>query len=115
VRVDGVVVAGVPTIDGGLSFRHVEVTVHNTSDHPVTPMFMVSSGGPHPSGFWHSTVVRGDDPVGPGGDTEFALRPTRYTPTPSHGQWWLVAVYTTSPDALSTSPLQPWRLGVVGH
>jgi hypothetical protein len=76
---------------------------------------MLSSGGGHPGAFWHSTVDRGHDPVAPGGVTEFTIRPSRFTSTPPNGQWWLVAVYTTGPDALSTSPLQQWRLGVVGH
>jgi uncharacterized membrane protein len=115
VTVDGVGVAGVATVDGGQWFRHIDVTVHNTSDRSLDPRFMVSAGGDHPGGFWHAQVTRGSDPVAPGGAAEFTLRPTEYSPTPSNGQWWLVAVYTTSPDALSTSPLQQWRLGVVGH
>ena len=115
VTVDGVAVAGVATVDGGQWFRHVDVTVHNTSGHPLAPAFMVSAGGDHPGDFWHADLVRGSDPVAPGGVAAFTLRPSEYTPTPSNGQWWLVAVYTTSPAALSTSPLQRWRLGVVGH
>ena len=115
VTVDGVTALGTPTVDGGQWFGHIDVSVHNTADHALTPRFMVSYGGGHPTAFWRSDVVRGQDPVAPGGVTEFTLRPTSFTPTPSHGQWWLVAVYTTAPDALSTSPLQQWRLGVVGH
>jgi len=115
VSVDGVAVGGVATVDGGQWFRHVDVTVHNTSDRPLDPRFMVSAGGDHPGGFWRSQLVHGSDPVAPGGVAEFTLRPIEYAPTPSNGQWWLVAVYTTSPDALSTSPLQRWELGVVGH
>lgn len=115
VSVDGVAVAGVATVDGGQWFRHVDVSVRNTSGRPLTPRFMVTSGGGHPSDFWPARVVRGDDPVAPGGVSRFTITPPSYTPTPSNGQWWLVAVYTTSPSALSTSPLQLWRLGVVGH
>ena len=115
VTVGGVGVAGVATVDGGQWFRTVDVSVRNTSDHALRPLFTVSSGAVHPSAFWHAVVVRGDDPVDPGDVTEFRLRPTSFTPTPGHGQWWLVVAYTTSPAALSTSPLQPWRRGVVGH
>ena len=115
VAVDGVQVSGVATTDGGQWFRAVEVSVHNTSDRALTPRFMLSSGGGHPGAFWRSRVDRGRDPVPADGVTEFTIRPSRFTSTPPHGQWWLVAVYTTAPDALSTSPLQQWQLGVVGH
>ena len=57
--------------------------------------------------------VRGTDPVAPGATTEFVLRPTRPTGAPPNGQWWVVQAYTTSPNALSTSPLQRWTLGKV--
>ena len=102
---------GIATPDSGLSFRTVEVTVHNTADRPLTPHFIISAGGGHPNAFWQATVVRGSDPVGAGATTDFRLAPTRYVSTPVHGQWWLVAAYTTSPNALSTSSLQYWRLG----
>ncbi len=115
VAVDGVSVGGVATVDGGQWFRDIDVRVHNTSDRPLTPRFMVSAGGDHPGNFWRADVVHGESPVAPGGVTRFVLRPAEYAPTPTNGQWWLVAVYTSSPDALSTSPLQLWRLGVVGH
>jgi hypothetical protein len=115
VAVGGVRVAGVATLDGGQWFRAVDVSVHNTSGASLTPRFMVTSGGGHPGAFWRSTVDRGEDPVAPGAVTEFTIEPSRATSTPSHGQWWLVAVYTTAPDALSTSPPRPWTLGVVGH
>ena len=113
--VDRVTASGTPTVDGGQWFGHIDVSVHNTSGHPERPLFMMSSGGGHPNAFWRSVVVRGDDPVEPGAVTEFAIRPPTLTATPTHGQWWLVAAYTTAPDALSTSPLQQWRSGVVGH
>ncbi len=115
VTVDAVGVGGVATVDGGLFFRHVDVSVHNTSGSKLDPLFMVSSGGGHPEGFWDADVLRGEYPMAPGGTTEFELRPPHYTSTPGRGQWWLVAAYTTSPDALSTSPLQQWRLGVLQH
>ena len=99
------------TVDGGLYLRHVDVSVHNTSGPAVDPLFMVASGGGHPQGFWDAAVIRGDDPVAPGATTEYTIRPTRYTTAPGRGQWWLVEAYTTSPNALSTSTLQQWRLG----
>jgi len=114
ITVDGVSVAGVATDDGGLNYRRVEVTVQNHSDAPLSPHFMISSGGGHPGPFWRATALRGTDPVGAGATTVFVLRPTAYVATPPHGQWWLVAAYTSSPNALSTSAPQYWRLGRPG-
>jgi len=114
ITVDRVSVAGVASDGGGPSFRRVEVTVQNQSDAPLSPSFMLSSGGGHPGPFWRATVVRGRDPVGPGSTTVFVLRPTTYVGTPPHGQWWLVAAYTSSPNALSTSTPQYWPLGNPG-
>ena len=111
ITVDGVSVAGVATADGGQHFRSVEVTVQNQSDAALTPHFMVSSGGGHPTAFWQATVVHGTDPVQAGASTVFILRPTTWTWTPPHGLSWLVAAYTSSPDALSTSSPHYWRLG----
>ncbi|HEY5110304.1 MAG TPA: hypothetical protein VII96_11915 [Acidimicrobiales bacterium] len=111
VSVDGVTVSGVATVDGGVSFHRVEVTVRNTSDRALTPHFMVSSGGGHPNAFWQSNVLRGTDPVAAGATTVFVLRPTTYFGAPPRGQRWLVAAYTASPNALSTSSLQSSRWG----
>jgi uncharacterized membrane protein len=99
----------------GFNFASLEVAVHNGSSAALTPHFMVTSGGGHPSGFWQAAVVHGTLPVAPGATTEFTLRPTNATPAPAHGQWWLVDAYTTSPDALSTSPLQHWLSPEGGH
>ena len=111
ITVDGVAAKGIATVDGGLTWDHVVVTVHNTSSSPLTPRFMVSSGGGHPDGFWSARAVAGADPVAPGASTRFELRPTSYSPTPPHGQWWIVEAYSSPPDALSTSSLQRWTLG----
>jgi len=115
ITVDRVAVGGVATVDGGLFLRHVDVSVHNTSGEKLDPLFMVSAGGGHPQGFWDAAVLSGEDPVPPGATTEFAIHPSRYTSAPGRGQWWLVEAYTTSPNALSTSSMQQWRLGVEGH
>ena len=48
VTVDRVGVAGVATVDGGQWFRTVDVSVRNTSDHALRPLFTVSSGGRPP-------------------------------------------------------------------
>jgi len=112
ITVDQVAVAGVATVDGGLSYRSVEVTVQNHSDRALVPQFIVSSGGGHPLAFWRAATVRGRDPVPPGSSTVFVLRPAGTVAAPPRGQWWLVAAYTTSPDALSTSAPQRWTRGV---
>ncbi len=88
----------------------VTVTVHNRSDHPVTPHFMVTIGGGHPDGFWKPTG-RSPTAIGPGAAATFTIRPNVYTWSPAHDTYWLVDAYTTSPNALSTSPPQFWTLG----
>jgi hypothetical protein len=113
--VDGYAAGGVATVDGGLHFVRVDVIVHNRSDHALFPRFMVSAGGGHPAGFWAATPVRGESPVPAGGTTDFVLVPPRYTSAPGHGDRWLVQAYTVDPDALSTSSLQYWTPGTVGH
>jgi uncharacterized membrane protein len=88
----------------------VTVTVHNRSDHPVTPHFMVTIGGSHPDGFWKPTG--GNPPViGPGGVATVTIKPPDYTWSPAHDTYWLVDAYTTSPNALSTSSPVFWTLG----
>jgi hypothetical protein len=113
VTVDRYTAAGVATVDGGLHYVQVDVTVHNTSDRALTPRFMVTTGGGHPNGFWRATAVQGTSPVPAGGTTRFVLFPTRYTLAPDHGDRWIVLAYTTGPDALSTSSLQYWSPGLV--
>ena len=115
VAVDGVTAAGVATVDGGLHYVHVVVTVRNTSSSALTPHFMVSSGGGHPAGCWNAQPVEGSVPVAPGATTRFVLRPIGEANAPPHGQWWIVEAYTTSPNALSTSSLQQWALGKPGR
>ena len=115
VTVDRYAAGGVATIDGGLNYTHVVVTVHNTADRMLLPRFMVSSGGGHPSGFWQATPMHGRSPVPAGGTTEYDLRPPRFLWAPPHGARWIVEAYTVSPDALSTSSLQYWALGTPGH
>jgi hypothetical protein len=112
VTVDGVAARGVATVDGGLSWARVIVTVHNRSSTALAPHFMISSGGGHPTGFWSARAVSGSDPVGPDGTTRFLLEPTRWIGAPPKGQWWIVDAYSSPPDALSTSPLQRWTLGL---
>lgn len=92
------------------SLDAVTVEVHNTTDQTVVPHFMVTVGSAHPSGFWH-TRDRRPVVVGPHGSTEVTLHPPAYAAAPSHGSFWLVQAYTSEPEALSTSPLQHWRLG----
>jgi hypothetical protein len=71
---------------------------------------MVVISGSHPTGFWRSTTGR---PVvlGAGATATVTLEPPEYTWSPVRGGYWMVEAYTTAPNALSTSPLQFWRLG----
>ncbi len=88
----------------------VTLTVHNTTGQAVTPHFMVTIGSGHPDGFWfqsgHRPVV-----VQAGATVTVTLIPPDWTFAPTHGTQWLVQAYTSSPRALSTSPLQFWKLG----
>jgi len=115
IAVDRVVTTGVATVDGGLTMTSVDVTVHNRSGQALLPRFMVSFGGGHPTGFWRAQPVDGTALVGAGATSRFTLRPTHTYWAPTHGQRWLVDAYTSSPNALSTSPVQWARWGIVGY
>ena len=91
--------------------RAVTVTVRNLSDHAVTPHFMVAIDSGHPSGFWAPAPGTGSMVLGPRATATVTLFPNYFTWSPNHGGYWLVEVYTSSPNALSTSPLQLWTLG----
>jgi hypothetical protein len=103
-------VRGVKTSNQAVTLNAVTVTVDNQTDATVTPHFMVIIGSGHPSGFWSRPGKR---PVvlPPHGSATVTLYPPVYTGAPNHGDHWVVAAYTSSPQALSTSPLQFWKLG----
>ena len=92
------------------SLDAVTLSVRNTTGGTVTPHFMVTIGSEHPDGFWHPADHR---PVvlGPGASTTVTIVPPGYTSAPAHGTHWLVEAYTSSPEALSTTPLLFWKLG----
>jgi uncharacterized membrane protein len=106
-----VAVAGFRTTSDTQVLRSVTVTVHNPTAHPLTPHFMVSIDGGHPTGFWSPAGPHAPSTVGPGATVTVTLVPGLLTFSPVHGGYWLVEAYTSSPDALSTSPLQQWKLG----
>jgi uncharacterized membrane protein len=91
----------------------VTVSVHNLTDHRVTPHFMVALNSAHPSGFWAATTRSGPLTLAPGATGIFTIRPSQYTWSPIRGAYWMVEAYTSSPNALSTSPVLKWRLGKV--
>lgn len=91
----------------------VTVSVHNLTDHPVTPHFMVVLNSAHPSGFWAATTPSGRLTLAPGASGLFTVRPSQYTWSPIRGAYWLVEAYTSSPNALSTTPVIQWKLGKV--
>ena len=103
-------VRSVDTSDGASSLDAVTLDVHNTTGGTVTPHFMVSVGSGHPDGFW-SPDRGGPLVLGPHDSETVTLRPRSPSVAPSHGSEWLVEAYTTSPDALSTTPLMYWQLG----
>ena len=46
-----------------------------------------------------------------GATVTFTIHPDEYLWSPTLGQYWVVQVYTPSPNALSTSPAMRWALG----
>jgi uncharacterized membrane protein len=104
-------VEGFRTSNGTQRLDAVTVLVRNLTGHPVTPHFMVTIGGGHPTGFWTAGTSGSPVVIGPGASAVVTIRPDTYTWSPFHGGYWLVEAYTSSPNALSTSPPQFWRLG----
>ena len=105
-----VAVRSVRTSDAATSLDAVTVNVDNTTDQTVTPHFMVEVGSGHPVGFWHPSHG-GPLVLGPHESAVVTLWPPGHFDAPAHDTNWLVEAYTTSPEALSTSPLMYWRLG----
>jgi hypothetical protein len=107
-------VRSVASSSGATTLDAVTVTVHNSTDRAITPHFMVAVGAGHPDGFWttrdHRPVV-----VAGGATTTVTLVPGTYAAAPAHDTHWLVEAYTTSPQALSTTPLLYWTKGKPPH
>lgn len=104
-------VVAVHTSQATLRLDSVTVTVHNTTGQEITPHFLVDLGNQHPVGFWTQVTPGGQVQLAAGTTATVLLRPDEFTWSPPHGSHWLVEAYTTSPNALSTSPLQVWSLG----
>jgi uncharacterized membrane protein len=105
-------VVAVRTSQATLRLDAVTVMVHNLTGHRVTPHFLVVVDSSHPSGFWRTTSREAPLSLGAGATGTVTLRPHEFTWSPPHGAHWLVEAYTSSPDALSTSALQVWHLGL---
>ncbi len=103
-------VRGVVASHGASSLDAVTLAVRNTTGQVVYPHFMVTIGSDHPNGFWlpaHGRQVV----LGPHESAVVTVYPSHRIGAPGHNGYWLVAGYTDSPAALSTSPVQLWRLG----
>jgi uncharacterized membrane protein len=92
------------------SLNAVTLTVHNNTDVAVTPHFMVATVNTNPDGFWYPADGRSFELPAHRTST-VTLFPSSFTAAPHHGSQWLVEAVTSSPEAVSTSPLQLWRLG----
>ncbi len=101
-------VRSVTTSHGGTELDAVTVSVHNQTDHTLTPHFMVNAGA-NPNGFWmpsgHQPVV-----IGPHGSAVVQLNASAFTFTPQKGARWLVEAYTVGPTWLTTSALERFPL-----
>lgn len=107
-------VATFRTSDAAQRLDSVTVTVRNLTGGTVRPHFMVALGSNHPTGFWMPATGSSRVVLGPQATATVTLRPATFTWAPTHGSYWMVEAYTVSPDALSTSPVQFWKLGKVG-
>lgn len=87
------------------TFQAITVTVHNDSSHSVTPNFMISIGGSHPTGFWHEIIDSGSLPLRSRTSATITIRPNSWIGLPHWSDYWVVDAYTASPAAISTSPL----------
>jgi hypothetical protein len=104
-------IIAIHTSQATLRLDSVTVTVHNSTGQELTPRFLVDTGNQHPMGFWSQVTPGGQLELAAGATATVLLRPDEFTWSPPHGSHWLVEAYTTSPNALSTSPLQVWSLG----
>jgi uncharacterized membrane protein len=104
-------VVAVRTSQATLRLDALRVTVHNMTGGQLIPHFLVDLGDAHPTGFWSVVTPGGPFVLAAGATTTITLRPNEFTWSPDHGAHWLVEAYTTSPNALSTSPLQVWSRG----
>jgi uncharacterized membrane protein len=87
--------------------RTLTLHVHNSSGQSVTPHFMVQANNGGPDGFW-SPLHGNQVVIGPHASAIVTLRPQTPFGSPSPGSHWIVEAYTSSPEALSTSPLMSW-------
>jgi hypothetical protein len=104
-------VTGFRTSNHTQELDSVTVSVHNRTDHSVVPHFMVVIDSGHPDGFWTIRSPRGTTVLAAGATETVTLVPALYTWSPGHRAHWLVEAYTSTPNALSTTPLQLWKLG----
>ncbi len=105
-----IAVRGVVASHGATSLDAMTLAVRNTTDQVVNPHFMVTIDSDHPNGFWLPADGR-QVVLGPHQSTVVTVYPSHRIGAPGHNGYWLVAGYTDSPEALSTSPVQLWRLG----
>ncbi len=104
-------VESVATGPGYASFKWIVLSVRNDTGRAITPRFMITVAGGHPTGFWPATSSSGHNPLAPGATEKVVIRPGSFTWAPHRGTYWLVSAYTSSPDAVSTSAPQRWPYG----
>ena len=103
-------VRSVTTSNAAQKLDAVTLDVHNATDQSVIPHFMVNVGGGDSDGFW--VPGHGQQQVlGPHASETVTIDAPGYFWAPGHGSQWLVEAYTSSPEALSTTPLMYWPLG----
>ena len=101
----------VQTAQNTTTLRSVTVTLKNTTNHLLTPHFMVDLTASHPMGFWIPLNSGKSGDIAAGATKTYTIVPPSFTWSPTFGRYWLVDVYTTAPNALSTSPPVQWIFG----
>ena len=104
-------VDNVTTADSHQRLTSITLTVRNQSGPSLTPRFMMTINGGHPSGFWRSSLDQGTLPLKPGASATITIRPEAWTWAPHRADYWLVEAFTATPYALSTSVPQRWPFG----
>ncbi|MFI5034772.1 MAG: hypothetical protein ACHQFZ_01025 [Acidimicrobiales bacterium] len=104
-------VVHVATLSHHTAYASVTLRVRNDATGPVTPHFMLTVGGGHPTGYWDATVTSGRFPLAAGASATVVIRPPTFTWAPQYHTYWLISAYTSSPAGVSTSGPILWRYG----
>jgi hypothetical protein len=96
------------SIDDNQYFGDMTVTMHNNTDHSITPHLMVVVGTEHSDGFWRPDTNSGTLTLAAHATVKTTFTPPANCWAPDREENWLVEVLTASPSALMTTPAYKW-------